>query len=64
MFPPATPTDPGALEVGRLQSHLGQVQENPTVFCEACSSEGHGKGAECCDVHLVVVEGTMVLNLG
>ena len=58
------PSVPEALQVGRLQSHLRQVQEDPSMFCKACGSEGHEESAEWCAMHLVVVEGTMVLNLG
>ena len=60
---PLTHSVPEALEVAKLKSHLCQVQEDPTKFCEACGHEGCEEGGSCV-MHLVVVEGTMVLNLG
>lgn len=61
---PPPPSVPEALEIGRLHSHLCQVQKDPSKFCEACGgSVGCEEDADCRVVHLVVVEGTMVLNL-
>lgn len=62
-LPSPPPPVPEALDVGRLKNHLGQVKEQPTAFCEACREEGHKMGADCSQAHLVVMEGTMVLNL-
>ena len=63
LIPSHPPPAPEALEVGRLKSYLREVQKQPTVFCEACRKDSHERDSDCTHGHLVVLEGTMVLNL-